>query len=97
VVHSTEITRILLLAFGVNALAQLPFTALQASGQVRSLAFLHMLEIVPYAIAVYWAIAFWGVFGAAWVCFARSLLDYLAVFFMWQIHSGNARPKVNPI
>jgi O-antigen/teichoic acid export membrane protein len=97
VVHSTEITRILLLAFGVNALAQLPFTALQASGQVRSLALLHMSEIVPYAIAVYWAIALWGVVGAAWVCFARSLLDYLAIIFMWQIHSGTARPKANPI
>ena len=35
------VTRILFLAFGVNALAQIPFTALQAAGKVRAIALLH--------------------------------------------------------
>lgn len=97
VAHSTDITRILLLAFGVNALAQVPFTALQATGKVRSLAFLHMAEIVPYAITVYWAITIWGVVGAAWVCLARGMVDYLAIVVMWQMHTANAPSQVKSI
>lgn len=97
VAHSTDITRILLLAFGVNALAQVPFTALQAAEKVRALAFLHMAEIVPYALTVYWSITMWGVVGAAWVCLARSVADYLAILAMWHMHSANPPAQMKSI
>lgn len=82
--QSTVVTQILLVAFGVNALAQIPFTALQATGKVRSVALLHVLELVPYAALLYYSIQWLGVEGAAWACLARSVIDYGVIAWMWR-------------
>ena len=85
--QSTVVTQILLLAFGVNALAQIPFTALQATGRVRPVALLHLLELIPYAALLYFSIQWLGVEGAAWACLARSVLDYGVLVWMWRRHA----------
>jgi len=87
--QSTEVTRILLLAFGVNAVAQIPFTALQAVGKVRAVAVLHCLELLPYAALVFAAIAWLGIAGAAWAWLVRSIVDYCVLIWMWRHHSGH--------
>ncbi len=81
--QSARITQILLLAFGVNALAQIPFTALQAVGRVRSVAWLHLAELLPYAVLLYFAISVLGIEGAAWAALLRSAIDYGALSWMW--------------
>ncbi|MDD2883396.1 MAG: oligosaccharide flippase family protein, partial [Rhodoferax sp.] len=48
--QSGTLTQVLLMAFGVNAVAQIPFTALQATGKVRAVAWLHSAELIPYAM-----------------------------------------------
>lgn len=73
---STEVARILLLAFALNALAQIPFAALQGLGQMRAVALLHLSEILPYALTVVWAVRTWGLSGAAWAWLLRGGLDY---------------------
>jgi O-antigen/teichoic acid export membrane protein len=88
--QSTLITQILLLAFGVNAVAQIPFTALQAAGRVRSVALLHVLELLPYGASLYLAIAWLGVEGAAWAALSRSVIDYLALSWMWHSHTPSS-------
>ncbi len=86
--HSALVTQILLLAFGVNAIAQIPFTALQAVGKVKAVAILHLTELVPYAVLVYVAISWLGIVGAAWAWLLRSIVDYCVLAWMWHLHTG---------
>lgn len=86
--QGTQVTQILLLAFGVNALAQIPFTALQAAGRVRAVAFLHVAELLPYGLVLVWAISWLGIEGAAWTCLFRNIIDYAVLAWMWSRHSS---------
>jgi len=86
--QGTQVTQILLLAFGVNALAQIPFTALQAAGRVRAVAFLHAAELLPYGLVLVWAISWLGIEGAAWTCLFRNIIDYAVLAWMWNRHSS---------
>lgn len=88
----TLITQILLLAFGVNALAQIPFTALQAAGRVRSVALLHVLELLPYCAFLYVAISGLGIEGAAWASLLRSVIDYGVLAWLWHRHKPPPAP-----
>jgi O-antigen/teichoic acid export membrane protein len=81
--QSTGITRVLLLAFGINALAQIPFTALQGSGHARAVALVHLAEIVPYVALVVWAVGSHGLIGAAWAWTLRGAIDYAALAYLW--------------
>lgn len=81
--QSGTLTQVLLLAFGVNAVAQIPFTALQAMGRVRAVALLHSAELLPYGILVFFAISWLGLVGAAWVWLLRSIVDYSVLAWMW--------------
>lgn len=81
--QSGTLTQVLLLAFGVNAVAQIPFTALQAMGRVRAVALLHSAELVPYAVLVFFAISWLGLVGAAWAWLLRSIVDYGVLAWMW--------------
>lgn len=87
--QATLVSQILLLAFGVNALAQIPFTALQATGRVRPVALLHVLELLPYGVAVFLAVSWLGVIGAAWAWLLRSLIDYAVLAWMWHRYSAS--------
>jgi O-antigen/teichoic acid export membrane protein len=86
--QSTLVTQILLMAFGVNAVAQIPFTALQAVGKVRAVALLHSAELLPYAVLVFFAISWLGLVGAAWAWLLRSIVDYGVLVWMWHLHTG---------
>lgn len=86
--QGVEVTQILLLAFGINALAQIPFTALQAAGRVRSVALLHLAELLPYGVVVFLAISWLGIVGAAWAWLLRSVIDYAILAWMWRLHSA---------
>ena len=86
--QGTQVTQILLLAFGVNALAQIPFTALQAAGRVRAIALLHTAELLPYGAFLFFAISWLGIAGAAWACLLRSTIDYAVLAWIWRRHSS---------
>ena len=86
--QGTQVAQLLLLAFGVNSLAQIPFTALQAAGHVRSVALLHMAELVPYCAVLFFAISWLGIAGAAWACLLRITIDYAVLSWMWHRHSS---------
>jgi O-antigen/teichoic acid export membrane protein len=92
--QSTQVTRILLLAFGVNAVAQIPFTALQAVGKVRAVAMLHSAELVPYAALVFFAITWLGIEGAAWAWLFRSVVDYIILALMWHSHTAHSSSAI---
>lgn len=81
--QSTPVVHILLLAFGVNSLAQIPFTALQALGRARIVALLHMAELLPYGLVLVLAVSWFGIVGAAWAWLLRSAIDYVALVWIW--------------
>ena len=83
--QASPVAQLLMVAFGINAMAQIPFTALQATGRVRAVAFLHIAELLPYAAFLVVLISHYGLAGAAWACVARSLFDYLALVWMWSM------------
>ncbi len=82
--QSSGVFQVLLLAFGVNALAQIPFTALQGTGHVRAVALVHLLEILPYVALVIWAVGAHGLLGAAWAWTLRGVVDYAALLWLWR-------------
>jgi len=90
--QSTELTRVLILAFGFNSLAQVPFTALQAFGKVRTVGLIHLWELLPYCLVLFVAISTFGVLGAAYAALIRSTLDFGLLAWMWQRQV--ARPLV---
>ena len=94
--QSTDLTRILILAFGFNSLAQVPFTALQAVGKVRAVALIHAWELLPYCMLVVVAVSWFGVMGAAYAALLRSMLDFCLLAWMWQRHAAMPLVTVNP-
>lgn len=96
--QAAPVAQLLMLAFGINAMAQIPFTALQATGRVRAVAFLHIAELLPYTFFLVVLISQYGLAGAAWACVARSLFDYLALVWMWSIsrQSCDVTPQLVP-
>lgn len=73
---ATLVAQVLLIAFAVNALAQIPYTGLLALGQTRTIATIHLLECLPYLACLWWAVSHHGLLGAALACVARGLVDY---------------------
>jgi O-antigen/teichoic acid export membrane protein len=73
-----------LLALGVlfNMLAQAPAMLIQAAGQPRVMALLHLVEL-PLFVALLWALTLhWGIVGTALAAVLRNGLDGLAVLWL---------------
>ncbi|HES77073.1 MAG TPA: flippase, partial [bacterium] len=71
---------ILLLGIWMNALAFLPYSYLQAQGRPDLPAKLHLIEVVPYLVFLWWAIGAWGIQGAALAWTLRVSLDSVLLF-----------------
>lgn len=69
-------TRILLLAFAVNALGQIPCTGLLAMSQTRIIAMIHIVQLIPYLLCLWWLTSLYGVAGAATACLGRAVVDF---------------------
>ncbi len=72
---AAPILRWLLVGCIVNTAAQVPFAHLQASGRSWVTARIHLAELVPYGVALFWAVSRHGALGAAWVWSARCAVD----------------------
>lgn len=74
---SVDIIFLLLIGLFFNTLAQAPYMRLQAIGRADSTAYVHILEIVPYFIALYFLIQSQGVLGVAMAWVGRMVVDYI--------------------
>ncbi len=81
-VQGAPILRWLLVGCIFNTAAQVPFAHLQASGRSHATARIHLAEVLPYAAALYWAVAGYGALGAAWVWSARCAVDAGLMFYV---------------
>lgn len=80
--HSSRVFQILLAGFVLNALAQIPFSALQSCGKTRATALLHLAQLPPYLVLLMWLIDAFGLAGAAAAWALRALVDLAAMSWL---------------
>lgn len=73
---SPNILRILLIGFIFNAIAQIPFARIQASGHSKVTALLHLAELFPYIALLTLLVHLYGLYGAAIAWTVRVIADY---------------------
>jgi O-antigen/teichoic acid export membrane protein len=75
--QSRHVGEILVLAFWVNGLAQVPYYLLQARGRPQVSAKCHLWELVPYVVVLYLGLKWGGLIGVALAVLARVVADFL--------------------
>ncbi len=80
--RSTLVLQLLALGIFLNTLAQAPATLIQAAGQPRVMALLHLAELPFFIAMLYFFTTWWGIVGTAAAAGLRSGLDGLAVLFL---------------
>lgn len=78
---SSLVTYILALGILFNSLAQVPHAFIQASGDARSTALIHVFESVLYMPTLFLLIRMHGILGAAFAWMLRALLDLVLLHF----------------
>lgn len=78
--HSSSVLRWLAVGVLVNAVAQTPFTVLQSAGRADLTARLHLLEVGPYLVTIWWLVTHFGVTGAAVAWVVRASVDAILMF-----------------
>lgn len=80
--NSSSILRVLIFGFFFNALAQIPFSAIQAKGLSRVTALVHLSEVLPYLILLFYLVHQFGLLGAAFAWSARVIIDFLILYYI---------------
>lgn len=80
-----------ILAAGVmlNGIAFVPFASIQASGDARSTAFLHIFELIIYIPFLFFGLKFFGLIGAAVAWAVRAGFDLMALLIIENNKSKN--------
>lgn len=77
---STPIWRWLAVGVLMNGLAHLPFTLLQSMGRTNIIAKIHLAELLPYGVGLWWALSHYGAVGAAVMWSLRVSVDTTLLF-----------------
>jgi len=72
---SSNIASVLAVGIILNSIAQVPFAYIQASGDARSTALIHLFEAILYIPALIFLMQVFGIIGAAYAWVLRALLD----------------------
>lgn len=71
------VLRILLVGFIFNALAQIPFSKIQARGYSKATALIHLVELCPYLVVLYLLTNRYSLLGAAVAWTLRIFIDFV--------------------
>jgi len=71
--------RILLVGFVFNAMAQVPYTDIQAKGYSKLTAKIHLFELVPYLCVLFFFIEQYSIVGAALAWSLRVSVDFIVL------------------
>lgn len=88
--HGAPVMQWLAVGVWVNILAQVPLTALQASGRASIVGGIQLLELPVYAALAWCLILRYGTTGAAAAWAIRAAIEWLALSF--SLHRTEARP-----
>ena len=87
-IATENILRILIIGFFFNALAQVPYTIIQSKGFSKYTALIHLVEILPYLLSVFYATKYYGIIGAATVWTVRVIVDlFLLIAFCYGVRN----------
>ena len=75
------VLKILLVGYFMNAMAQIPYSTIQAEGKSRLTAIIHTVELLPYILCLYILVKDYGIVGAAIVWSLRAGLDCIVLFY----------------
>ncbi len=73
------VLRVLVVGFVFNSMAQIPYTRIQAAGHSKLTALIHLLEVVPYLLVLYFLTLKFSLVGAAAAWSFRVFVDYLVL------------------
>lgn len=77
--HSWRIVAVMALGLMFNGIAHVPFAAIQAKGNARTTAKLHMVELIFYIPLLFFSLKYAGLIGAAVAWTVRVLFDLLVL------------------
>ncbi len=77
---SATVLSILLIGFVFNSLAQVPFASIQSRGYAKITAYIHLVELVPYLVMLFYLIKSYGIIGAASAWTIRMTVDYILLW-----------------
>lgn len=77
---SVSVLKILCVGFFFNCVAQIPFASIQARGYSKITACIHLCELIPYLLLLFFFISKWGVLGAAVSWSIRTAVDFLILY-----------------
>lgn len=80
--RSTAVGVIIATSVWANGLAYVPLTLLYARARTERPAQLHLAEIVPFLLMLYFGLRWWGINGAALAWAARVFADTVALFWL---------------
>ncbi len=80
--ESAMVAQILVIGVFLNAMARAPFVMVQGYGYARWTALLHVLELPPYAAALFWLLRRYGIEGAAIAWTGRIVADTAVLYLM---------------
>ena len=86
---AAPVARILLISTWINGLAFIPFTLLQAQGRPHRVAMFHLMEVVPFLVALFAGIHYLGLIGAALAWAFRVAIDALLLFGAARLARGS--------
>jgi O-antigen/teichoic acid export membrane protein len=79
--HATTVLRILLVGLFFSSLLQIPFASVQAQGQSKLTAVIHLYELLPYLGLLYFLSSAFGIEGAAAAWSLRLFFDYVMLSY----------------
>ncbi len=74
------ILQVLIVGFLFNSLSQIPYAMIQASGRSYVTAILHLFELIPYLLLLYFLAHKYSLFGVALAWVVRIVFDFIALF-----------------
>lgn len=74
-----------------NAIAQMPYSLIQATGDAKSTALLHFAELLIYIPLLFYFLKYFGLIGAAIAWTLRAFFDLCGLFFI----AGMKSKKIN--
>lgn len=79
--HSWAVVSVMAAGLLLNGIAHVPFAAIQASGDARTTACLHLVELALYIPLLFFCMQAFGILGAAMAWTARVAVDFLALMY----------------
>lgn len=74
----------------VNSLSLLPATLIQASGNTKTIAYIHSLELIFYIISLYFLTKKYGIEGAAIAWVLRQVVDFVLLYLISRKYQVNS-------